>query len=288
MNKDTGDKDNLSSGDKFNVTKAERDAKRAAQDAGKAAAKEARASRLQRIAAQCGDIARSFARRAETMAQNRADPATASQRKTMRKMLRAASEADAKSDAEFQRVSDAGGEAKDRGTGLTRLKLHQGPVGTLIEKKLIGAEERNAADEISLAFSVICSTVAVRGMAFERVDKSPNPGGRMSMAHSQIVNRYTGWAQHWTRRNNLYGDPMLEIVIAAVIDERPIRTIAADVGFHHTKIEKAVMLGLRDYAARAGAVNRRTGDGWTASAESLFVSTSARLLDAFRRARIEV
>lgn len=267
--------------------KAARTAARVARAAEKARRKAAREARRERIAAGARDIAQSFQRRADRIAQYRPGPGTASSRKKLRKLLHAAAEADVKNEVEMERVAAADGEVRDRGTGLTRLKLSTPPVGKLIEEKKIGADERSAADEIYRAISMISAGVAVRGMAFERVDKSRTESEVGTRKVSAMVHRYTVWAAHWTARANLYCDPILEIVVAAVVDERPIRVIAADMGYHRTKIEKGVVCGLRDYAARAGLVHGHVAKQWMEAAESLFVPTNGLLLDAIRRARIE-
>ena len=48
---------------------------------------------------------------------------------------------------------------------------------------------------------------------------------------------------------------MLEVIIAAVVDERPISVIAADIGRSgrgYKIVKNGIVCGLRDYAARAG------------------------------------
>jgi hypothetical protein len=75
---------------------------------------------------------------------------------------------------------------------------------------------------------------------------------------------------HGTGRRARGGDRTLEIVIAAVVDERAFHVIEADVGIRHGMAARAVIAGLRDYAARAGWTEPRTGAAWIADAESVF------------------
>jgi hypothetical protein len=55
-----------------------------------------------------------------------------------------------------------------------------------------------------------------------------------------------------------------------VIDERAFHLIEADVGIRHGVAAKAVIAGLRDYAARAGWADARTAEAWTDAAEAVF------------------
>lgn len=248
----------------------------------------AREQRLAKTRAHSAGMAASFERRAERIAAQPKAAPTASQRKTVRKLLRAAAEHDRHIERERARLEPDGGEVVDRGTGLTQIKLGTPPVGMLIAKKSIGAEERMAADEISLAFTTISMRVAVRGMTFERVDKSISGGGNIQTSTARAVQRYIQWSKHWAARESLYGDPTQSITIAAVIDERPIRTIAYDQGIAPARAERAIIAGLRDYAARAGMVDKRTGAAWMSDASMVFLAQDARLIDAIRRAKIEV
>lgn len=263
------------------------DEERTRRAAERAEAARARAAKLNRIAADARALAQTFERRAEALAARPAPPETASLRKSLRKVLRAATTADAKTEAEIARVRAAGGEPVDRGTGLTRVKLAATPMARLIEARKIGAEEVSAADEIALAFAALSGGAGSRSMTFDRVDKSVGAHDFLPAATMHAVSRYRAWADHWTVRANLYGDMLLEIVIAAVIDERPLRTIAYDCGIGPGRAQDATVLGLRDYAARGGLVSRGVGAPWIAAAEALFVPANTALQDAIRRARIE-
>lgn len=176
---------------------------------------------------------------------------------------------------------------EDVGTGHTILKLRQPPIGHLADKKLIAGEEIQAADEIALAFFAIDTRGRLQGMTLDRVD-----GGRQSNAPwpavtAKAVANYQRWANYWSDRNARYGDPMLEVVIAAVIDERPVRQIALEIGRRHSTVERGLAAGLRDYAARNGMAAKGTAHKWMTEAEGLFVPARTVLLDAVRRAAIE-
>lgn len=174
------------------------------------------------------------------------------------------------------------------GTGYTILKLRQPPVGLLVEKGMIGPEEFEAAQEISLAYYAMSSRLSCRGVSYERVD-----GGRVDHAEwpartAKAVARYQHFAKVWTARHSAYGDPTLEILIDAVIEERPIRTIALDHGYRVAKIERVIVGGLRDFAARAGAVTHGKAEAWQDAARVIFGPGNAVLHEAIRRARVEV
>jgi hypothetical protein len=118
------------------------------------------------------------------------------------------------------------------GTGATILRFRPAPLVRLIEKQRIGTEEIRAADDITTAFHAQAGAVSQR-------------------------------AQH--------GDPTLEILVAAVIDERALYSIEADVGIRHGMAARVVIAALRDYAARAGWTDRNIGEAWIKEAEAIFV-----------------
>lgn len=189
--------------------------------------------------------------------------------------------------AEFDRKRDAIKErVDDVGTGQTIIKLRQAPLPFLIGKHKIASEELQAADEISLAFTALSGALMVKGISFDRVDCSRGTSD-LPLRVAGAVSRYQDWAKVWSQRNASYCDPTLEIVIAAVIDERPIRAIAADMGFRVQKVEKAIINGLRDYAAHIGVVTGHHAQIWRDKAAAEFVPTPASIrLTAYARARI--
>src|ERR1700733_9741024 len=83
------------------------------------------------------------------------------------------------------------------------------------------------------------------------------------------VSRYKRWVNHWSARARP-GSCTLETVFAAVIEERAFHAIEADVGTRHGLAARIVIAALRDYAARAGWTDRRTGDAWIEAAAELF------------------
>lgn len=175
------------------------------------------------------------------------------------------------------------------GTGFTALKRRKKPIEKLIDDGRLGPEALEAAQEIERAFFTIGRRLMVKGgLSLDRVD-----GGRgceqivpASAAHA--VANYQSWANHWSRRRKLLDDPMLEVVVSAVIDERPIRTIALDVARRHSLVERGIIAGLQDYAARAGVVTGGLAARWMAGAESIFSPSNPLLVQAIRRAQIEV
>ena len=196
--------------------------------------------------------------------------------------------ADAEADARTRARSSIKGEITDVGTGQTIIKMKQAPIAYLIDKRKIGAEERQAADEIALAFQTLSSRLMVRGISYERVDCGRVNDLPWPARVADAVRRYQDWARTWTDRSAQYFDPTLEIVIAAVIDERHIRGIAQDLGFRPAKIERAIICGLRDYAARAKIAHGKQAEQWKLEAAREFAITpDARLYTAYARARLE-
>jgi hypothetical protein len=154
------------------------------------------------------------------------------------------------------------------GTGATILRLRAAPLARLIEKQRIGTEEVRAADDITTAFHAQAGAVMIKSPSLEKRDAAYH--GREPVWVIDAVSRYKRWVHHWSRRAK-HGDPTLEILVAAVIDERAFYAIEADVGIRHGMAARAVIAALRDYAARAGWTERNTGEAWIKEAEATFV-----------------
>jgi hypothetical protein len=153
------------------------------------------------------------------------------------------------------------------GTGATILRFRAAPLVRLIEKQRIGSEEVRAADDMATAFHAQASAVMIRSPSLEKRDASYQ--GREPVRVIDAVSRYKPWARHWSQRARL-GDRSLEIVVAAIIDERAFHVIEADAGIRHGMAARVTIAGLRDYAARAGWTDRNTGDLWSREAEAIF------------------
>ncbi|HLK82005.1 MAG TPA: hypothetical protein VKT99_10990 [Xanthobacteraceae bacterium] len=153
------------------------------------------------------------------------------------------------------------------GTGATILRFRAAPLARLIEKQRVGAEEMRAADDIAMAFHAQAASVMIKSPSLEKRDAAYH--GHEPVWIIDAVSRYKRWARHWSQRARL-GDRTLEILIAAVIDERAFHSIEADVGIRHGLAARVVIAGLRDYAARAAWTDRNTAETWTREAESIF------------------
>jgi hypothetical protein len=154
------------------------------------------------------------------------------------------------------------------GTGATILHFRAAPLVRLIEKQRIGTEEVRAADDITTAFHAQAGAVMIKSPSLEKRDAAYH--GREPVWIIDAVSRYKRWVRHWSQRAQ-HGDPTLEILIAAVVDERAFYAIEADVGIRHGMAARVVIAGLRDYAARAGWTDRNTGEAWIKAAEAIFV-----------------
>jgi hypothetical protein len=154
------------------------------------------------------------------------------------------------------------------GTGATILRFRARPLVRLIEKKRIGTEEVRAAEDIAVAFHAQAGAVMIRSPSLEKRDATYQ--AREPVWIIDAVSRYKRWARHWSQRAR-HGDRTLEVVVAAVIDERAFHSIEADVGIRHGVAARAVIAGLRDYAARAGWTDHNTAEAWIKEAETIFV-----------------
>jgi hypothetical protein len=158
-------------------------------------------------------------------------------------------------------------DGRDTGTGATVLRLTAAPLARLVERRRIGGEEARAAADIATAFHAQAAAVMIKSPALEKRDASYQT--REPVRVIDAVARYKPWAHHWSRRARR-GDRTLEIVVAAIIDERAFHIIEADAGIRHGMAARATVAGLRDYAARAGWTDRGTADTWIREAEAVF------------------
>jgi len=136
-----------------------------------------------------------------------------------------------------------------------------------VDGEKFGSHELEASQEIEAAFFAISGGMMFKPMNYERTD--PGKPSDWPEALALKVRRYQAWACHWSMMAKRF-DPTLQIVIAAVIDQRPFRETASDLGFGHERIRNATVRGLRDYAARAGWAHGRDGDRWRLNAGMTF------------------
>lgn len=167
------------------------------------------------------------------------------------------------------------GPVEDVGTGNTIMKLREHPLAKLIKEQKLVPEAITAADEIHTAFHAIASRVMIRPGSLERIDGRGRGDMPWPAKVSRAVANYQAFARHWTKRANL-GDPMLQVLIAVVIDERSIRAVSEDLRFDHKRIKRAVISGLQDYAARAGYATGGVAGPWMDAAAHVFPVASAR------------
>src|SRR6185437_4357080 len=92
----------------------------------------------------------------------------------------------------------------------------------------------------------------IRPLSMERSDRSASPAEPVAILDA--VARYREWSRVWSVRAKR-GDPTLEIVVAVVIDERPLRELDSDLRLRNGAASRALIAGLRDYAARAGWIS---------------------------------
>lgn len=163
----------------------------------------------------------------------------------------------------------------DPGTGQTiiRMQRHQPPLRTLLEARKIGAIELQAAEQIVLA----AFSVSVRGRLaaamLEHVDHGRQGDNPWPATVAMAVRTYQDWQNHWSTEWKLTRNPMLETIWSAVIDERPVSVIAAEIGCGHQRTQRAIMHGLRHYAAWAGLVTGNQAKAWLEGAQHVFART---------------
>ena len=153
-------------------------------------------------------------------------------------------------------------------TGQTILKFTGSPIDRLVHDKRIGPVELIAAHDLHDGYMAITGHLWLRAVTLERVDASGG-GGDSPPRIIDAQRRYKAFAGHWSMMAKR-GDRTLRILIDAVVDERPLRIVEDDLGIRHGLAAKAVVRGLRDYAARAGWVDPTTRAQWLADAGNTF------------------
>jgi hypothetical protein len=156
------------------------------------------------------------------------------------------------------------------GTPFTLLRLGNNPVGRLVDAGRIGAEELRAAAEISLAFYAITGALQIKPVSLDRVDCAASAqSGSESAAIAVAQRRFRDFARFWSRRGKC-GDPTLEIVLRAVVEERAFAAIERALGLRHGAAARAVIRALQHYAAAAEWVDPKMARTWLSNAESGF------------------
>jgi hypothetical protein len=148
------------------------------------------------------------------------------------------------------------------------MKQSPSPVDRLLSDGRIGNVELQAAQDITRAFVARTGGLWLRAVTLERVDASGGWGGS-TQRDIDAQRRYTAFADHWSILAKR-GDKTLAIVIEAAVHEHPLYVVEDNLGIRHGTARRALIRGLRDYAARAGWVDSATAAQWKAEASSTF------------------
>jgi hypothetical protein len=164
------------------------------------------------------------------------------------------------------------GNVHDPGTGFTIIKLqrHQPPLATLMDGNEIGATELQAAEQIALAAFSVASGGILRAIDLTKIDRGRSGDSPWPAHVAEAVRNYQSWQRHWTREHHLTGCPMLQCIWSAVVDQRPISVIAQDIGHGRHKTKRAIIAGLRHYAAHAKLVTGAQAAQWLDQAQHVF------------------
>jgi len=153
------------------------------------------------------------------------------------------------------------------GTVYTAWKRSDSPIIRLLNSETIGQPELRASEDICIAFQAVSGALFLKPLSLERRDRSNSIHEPVGVIDA--VSRYTAWANIWSARAKR-GDPTLEIIIAAVWDERPFRVIEQDLNIRNGAASRATAAGLRDYAARAGWAHGQSSRAWLVSEGAVF------------------
>ena len=163
---------------------------------------------------------------------------------------------------------------QDVGTGQTiiRMQRHQPPLRTLLEARKIGPDELAAAEQIAQAAFSVATGGILRAVQLERIHGRQD---ERDWPHTLAiaVRNYQEWQRYWTAEWARTRNPMLEVVWSAVVDEQPIAGIAADIGYGHRRTTRAIICGIRHYAAFANMVTGIQRQAWLDAAQHVFART---------------
>jgi hypothetical protein len=159
----------------------------------------------------------------------------------------------------------------DPGTGQTiiRMQRHQPPLRTLLDARKIGPDELAAAEQIAQAAFSVATGGILRAVQLERIHGRQD---ERDWPHTLAiaVRNYQDWQRYWTAEWARTRNPMLEVVWSAVVDERPISVIAEEIGYGRKRTQRAIIAGLRHYAAWANMITGIQREAWIAAAQQVF------------------
>jgi hypothetical protein len=162
--------------------------------------------------------------------------------------------------------------AGDPGTGFTVLRMarHQPPLRTLLESRKIGADEIHAAEEILQVVTAVASRGVLHAALLQRVDFGRECERDWPPKIALAVRNYQEWQNYWSDQWKRTRNPMLEVVWSAVIDQRPISVIAEEIGYGRGRTQRAIICGIRHYAAWAHLVSGTQRQAWIYAAQHVF------------------
>ena len=163
-------------------------------------------------------------------------------------------------------------------SALAKAKFQNPLIDRLIASKKIGGEELQAIQEIERVVEKLTIGLRFRSLDLHRVD-----GGKMiepERFDQAYWSRYRPWADEWSRRRKLYGDPTLEIVFDLLFSMETARNVDARYGWRKGKATTVFISGLRDYSANAGWIDGDTARRWKAAARAIFGMRRMRTIAA--------
>jgi len=134
----------------------------------------------------------------------------------------------------------------------------------------IGAVELQAADQIALAVKYVATGGILRAVDLQKIDRGRQNDSPWPAHIALAVRNYQSWQKFWTKEHALTGNPMLQCIWSAVIDERPISVIAQEIGYGRHLTTRGVICGLRHYAAHAKLVTGTQAAQWLGQAQHVF------------------
>jgi len=155
---------------------------------------------------------------------------------------------------------DAAEKGGSPGTGATILRLRPNPIGRLADKRRITPEALASAQEIEQAFTSITSALWIKPVTMQRVDRGYNSAEPEYITYIQGL--YRQWANAWSVAKKQHQCLVLPCTIGMVIDQRSAYDLCQEYHCRHSKVERAAIVGLQDWARRAGKLTKTDAQRW--------------------------
>lgn len=149
-------------------------------------------------------------------------------------------------------------------TAQTIFRWKRSPIINMARNGELLVQEQQAAYEIITAFSALSgaqSFAVPPDFQRDRVDQRPDHE-REALARVAYIATYTRWRKALMAAQRYERNPCLAVALAALIQETPLKQIAARLGVRNELPKEALIAALRLFAAMAGNAPKGLETSW--------------------------